>query len=72
MPFQLQQTVKACRRNSFGGVCGRDWSRIKIGEEGRRSRQENAMVELSGIEPLASSLRIQGVNSDGVKPKNTK
>jgi hypothetical protein len=30
------------------------------------------LVELSGIEPLASSLRIQGVNSDGVKPKNTK
>ena len=31
-----------------------------------------SLVELSGIEPLASSLRIQGVNSDGVKPKNTK
>jgi hypothetical protein len=29
-------------------------------------------VELSGIEPLASSLRIQRVDSDGAKPKNTK
>jgi site-specific DNA recombinase len=30
------------------------------------------LVELSGIEPLASSLRIQRVDSDGAKPKNTK
>jgi hypothetical protein len=30
------------------------------------------LVELSGIEPLASSLRIQRVKSDREKPKNTK
>jgi hypothetical protein len=29
------------------------------------------MVELSGIEPLASSLRIQGVKSDGETPDDT-
>lgn len=33
---------------------------------------EGDLVELSGIEPLTSSLRIQGVKSDGAKPKNTK
>jgi hypothetical protein len=30
------------------------------------------LVELSGIEPLASSLRIQRVKSDRVKPNDTK
>ena len=34
--------------------------------------KEDGLVELSGIEPLASSLRIQRVDSDGAKPKNTK
>ena len=29
------------------------------------------LVELSGIEPLASSLRIHGTNSDGEKSDDT-
>jgi len=30
------------------------------------------LVELSGIEPLTSSLRIQDTTSDGEKPNDTK
>ncbi len=38
----------------------------------KNAQDVDFMVELSGIEPLASSLRIQRVDSDGAKPKNTK
>ena len=47
-------------------------SGAKTHRELRAQPMIDFMVELSGIEPLASSLRIQRVDSDGAKPKNTK
>jgi hypothetical protein len=41
--------------------------KLSSGEE-RMQQVVDFMVELSGIEPLASSLRIQGSTSDGEMP----
>jgi hypothetical protein len=46
--------------------------RMTSGMRNDRYGDWRQVVELSGIEPLTSSLRIQQVDSVRVKPKNTK